>query len=413
MSTSDSPPIIEDEPYQGVYRGGSEAPAAAGDGRLPDRFDLAELLKARRAKLGLSLEQVAEITRVRRAYLEAFEQVAYDVLPPRAFAIGYIKAYAKALGLDEESLADMYKREATEPAVRLHAPSGASVEDTRPNYRAYITAAVCVVGAIAIWNIVQHRPVSHGDNRIQGLNESAPWKWAVPNLQEGMMQLTRPAPAPQDQDVPQAYVTPGLDEGFASMMAADNASAAVVPVTEVLQARKAFNPQGAVYGAPPEQSNVTLQATKSVDLIVRDANGSIISFATQLNAGEAYRVPATEWQDKLIQISDLKYIEVYYNGEYAGQMDSLVTTVGKLNGKAAQMSSVLDARQAEAGQVAVVFKTSPKPEAPKAAPRPTEPIPYLPSVRPKPVVVETPAPASSSAAPVTTPPPAVPPATTE
>ncbi|ESQ86719.1 hypothetical protein ABAC460_22595 [Asticcacaulis sp. AC460] len=402
MSTSDHPPIIEDEPYQGLYSGGNQPHAMQNDGRLPDRFDLAELLKSRRAQLGLSLEEVSEITRVRRAYLEAFEQVAYDVLPPRAFAIGYIKAYAKALGLDEESLAEMYKREATEPAVRLHAPSGASVEDTKPNYRAYIIAAACVVGAVAIWNVVQHRPVSHAGRNAQALNENAKWKWAVPNLHDGQMQLTRAAPAPQDQDVPQAYVTPGLEEGFSSMMAADNASAAVVPVTEVLQARKAFNPQGAVYGAPPESSNVTLQATRSVDLIVRDASGSAISFATQLNAGEAYRVPATDWQEKVIQISDLKYIEVYYNGEYAGQMDSLVTTVGKVNGRAAQMSAVLDARQAQEGQVAVVYKTSPKPEAPKVEPRPTDPIPYLPSVRPKPVVVET-APASSSAAPAVLP----------
>ncbi|ESQ73753.1 RodZ family helix-turn-helix domain-containing protein [Asticcacaulis sp. AC402] len=402
MSTSDHPPIIEDEPYQGIYRGESQPQMAQSDGRLPDRFDLAELLKARRALLGLTLEEVSDITRVRRAYLEAFEQVAYDVLPPRAFAIGYVKAYAKALGLDEESLADMYKREVSEPAVRLHAPSGASVEDTKPNYRAYLTAAACVVGAVVIWNVVQHRPASHAQRNAYAQIDNAPWKFGVPNLRDGMIQLTRPAAAPQDQDVPLPYVTPGLEEGFASIMADANASStAPVSVTDVLQARKAFNPQGAIYGAPPERSNVTLQATKSVDLIIRDGAGSVISFATQLNAGEAYRLPAVDWQDKSVQVSDLRFIEVYYNGEYAGQMDSLVTTVGKLNGRAAQMASVLDARQAQAGQVAVVYKVSAKPEAPKAAPRQTDPIPYLPAVRPKPepVPVEVPPPPASSDAP--------------
>lgn len=401
MSTREPPQIIEDEPYEGLYRGESNhllsRPETAGSGHLPDRFDLAEILKKTRERMGLSLDEVSELTRVRRAYLEAFEQAAYDILPPRAFAIGYVKAYAKALGLDEESLADMYKRDASEPTVRLHAPSGASLEDVKPNYRAYILAGVGLVAAVGIWNVVQHKPLSGGQRAADSKMDAAPWKFGVPNLRDGMMQLTQAAPAPQDQDVPALYVTPGLEEGFASVQADSNASsAAAVPVIDVLQMRKAFNPQGAVYGAQPSDSTVTIQAKRSVNLIVRDAAGTVVVFGQQLGAGEAYRLPAVEGQSWQIEVSDIKNIDVFYNGEYAGAMDAVKTSVGALNAKAAQMSAVLDSKQAQAGTVAAVYTTTPKPEAPTAAPRQTEPIPYLPAVRPPAPVVQAPVAASSA-----------------
>ena len=403
MSTRDIPHIIEDEPYQGLYgadvRTPLSRPEAAGAGHLPDRFDLAEILKATRERLGLTLDEVADITRVRRAYLEAFEQAAYDVLPPRAFAIGYVKAYAKALGLDEESLADMYKRDASEPSVRLHAPSGASLDDVKPNYRAYILSGLGLVAAIAVWNVVQHKPLTSGQRAADSRMDAMPWKYGVPNLRDGMVQLTRAAAAPQDQDIPQLYMTPGLEAGFTSIQAESNASStAPVPVTDVLQMRKALNPQGAVYGADPGQSNVTIQATRPVNLIVRAGPGGTVVFAQQLGAGEAYRLPASAQQDLLVEVSDVRSIDVFYNGEYAGGMDAPVSSIGKLNAQAAQMSSVLDAKQAQAGEVATVYTTTPKIEAPTAAPRQTEPIPYLPSVRqtPPPAPVIEPAVAPSA-----------------
>ena len=399
---------IEDEPYQGVYRGlGSTMPTQPAPVHLPDRFDLAEILRKTREAKGLSLEEVSDLTRVRRNYLEALEQAAYDVLPPRAFAIGYVKAYAKALGLDEETLADMYKRDLSEPQVRLHAPSGASLEDVKPNYRLYITSALCLVAAIIIWNVVQYKPVILRGKAAQDQIANQKWTIGVPLIRDGVLVLTQPAPAPRDQDIPAPYVTPGLEEGFASIAAQTNsASTAPVPVTDVLQMRKAFNPQGAIYGAQPENSSVTIQATKSVNLIVHTTDNTVF-FAHQLGAGEAYRLPQSGQDAVLLDVSDFKAFDVFYNGEYAGGLDALLTPIGKVNAKAAAMSAVLDQRQAQAGQVVgATVKVPPKIEAPTAAPKATEPIPYLPAIKkaePAPVVA-APASSSSSSAVIESPP---------
>lgn len=400
MSINDNINAIEDEPYEGLYRGAVTAYTEARD-HLPDRFDLAEILQKARDARGWTLEQVAEMTRVRRAYLEALEQAAYDILPPRAFAIGYVKAYAKALGLDEETLADMFKRDVSEPNGRLQAPSGASLEDVRPNYRLYIGAALSLVAAVVIWNVVQRKPLdftnkSHRDAAFA----SQSWSMGVPLIRDGVLYVAKPAPAPKDQDIPAPYFTPGLEAGFASIAAEKNqADGAPVPVQDILQSRKAFNPRGAVYGAQPENSTVTIQAKKSVNLVVRDATNSTVYFAHQMGVGEAYRLPANDQQAVLIDVSDASAIEVYHNGEYAGAMDDKLMPIGRLNARAAQLSAALDARQTAQGQVSTVYRAvAPAPQRPVAAPRQTAPIPYMPAAKPQAPAAETPkaAPASAS-----------------
>jgi cytoskeletal protein RodZ len=64
------------------------------------------VLRAAREAQGRTLPQLAEATRVRRAYLQAIEDMRPDLLPSRPFAVGYAKAYARALGLDAEDLAE-------------------------------------------------------------------------------------------------------------------------------------------------------------------------------------------------------------------------------------------------------------------------------------------------------------------
>ncbi len=381
MSSETTPSVIEDDAYEGVYHGLGAAAQGRPSGNAPaDRFHLAEILKTTREAKGLTLDEVVEITRVRRTFLEALEQAAYDVLPSRAFAIGHVKAYAKALGLDEEALADMFKIEVAESATRLHAPSGTAIEDLKPNYRLYVTAAMCLVAAVAVWNVLQHNP-NLLSSKAAGPGNLASQAWAagVPMIRDGVVYVTRSAPAPKDQDIPPPYVTPGLEDGFASISAASNHDqSAPVPVQDVLQARKSFNPRGAVYGAPPEGSTVTVQATKSVNLIVHGSDNTVY-FAHELGEGEAYRLPSTAQQELTIEVSDPAGVEMYYNGEFAGTMEGPTATIGQLNQRAAQLSTALDAHQAAQGQVSSLYKAPPPaPEKPQLATHSDAPIPYMP-----------------------------------
>ncbi len=51
---------------------------------------------------GLTLEELTQTLRIGRAYLEAIETDDYDRLPAEVYLRGFVRAYARALKLDEE-----------------------------------------------------------------------------------------------------------------------------------------------------------------------------------------------------------------------------------------------------------------------------------------------------------------------
>jgi cytoskeletal protein RodZ len=61
-------------------------------------------LKKEREKKGLSIDHLAKITMLRRHYIEALENEAWDRLPSQVFIKGFLRNYSKALGLDYEEV---------------------------------------------------------------------------------------------------------------------------------------------------------------------------------------------------------------------------------------------------------------------------------------------------------------------
>src|SRR5512139_2385746 len=61
-------------------------------------------LRRRREELGLSLDDVAASTRIRKTYLQALENENLQVLPGASYAIGFLRIYARQLELPVEPL---------------------------------------------------------------------------------------------------------------------------------------------------------------------------------------------------------------------------------------------------------------------------------------------------------------------
>lgn len=64
-----------------------------------------ERLRASREALGLSLADVAARTRIPLRHLEAIETSKFEGLPSVTYAVGFVRAYARAVGADEVALA--------------------------------------------------------------------------------------------------------------------------------------------------------------------------------------------------------------------------------------------------------------------------------------------------------------------
>lgn len=65
-------------------------------------------LKNIRDELGISLEQIAEMAKVRMAYLRAIEEDQFEKMPPRIFLKSFLRTYAQCMGLDGDIVASRY-----------------------------------------------------------------------------------------------------------------------------------------------------------------------------------------------------------------------------------------------------------------------------------------------------------------
>jgi len=87
-----------------------------------------ERLRQAREIRGLSLAEVAALTRVPQRHLEALEAGEYGLLPSPTYAMGFSKAYARAVDADEVSIAQEVRRELDRLGPR------------QPEYVPYVTA---------------------------------------------------------------------------------------------------------------------------------------------------------------------------------------------------------------------------------------------------------------------------------
>ena len=67
-----------------------------------------EHLRREREMRGVSLEEVAQATRIGTRFLEALENERWQELPGGVFNRGFLRSIARYLGLDEESLVAEY-----------------------------------------------------------------------------------------------------------------------------------------------------------------------------------------------------------------------------------------------------------------------------------------------------------------
>lgn len=292
-----------------------------------------ERLRAAREARGLSLTELAERTKVRRAYLQAIEESRIEALPSRPFAIGYVRAYAEALGLDPDALVVRFRAESPEPDATLRAPSGLSLEN-QGNLGLIAAGVAALVVSVGLWNVAQHvlAPVAPAQAAVAARSEAT----AVQKLADlpppgGPISIGAPTPPPAEQTVPEPYITPGLEEMYAAangiVLTAEGAEPIAAATSELTPIRAAFTPKGSVYGAGSDRATVILQASKPANIVVRDAAGTIY-FARQLAEGEAYRAPSTP--GLLADVSDPAAFDLYRDGQLQGPLGEPTVNLDKL-----------------------------------------------------------------------------------
>jgi cytoskeletal protein RodZ len=129
-----------------------------------------EKLKLEREKRKISLDQISSTTKIGTRMLQALEEDKFNQLPGGIFNKGFVRAYARAVGLDEEqTVADYLQASGDAPAIRpelvhnLHASSdedddAAEIceprdDNARPLPWGWLAAALLVIAlALTLWS---------------------------------------------------------------------------------------------------------------------------------------------------------------------------------------------------------------------------------------------------------------------
>ncbi len=299
-------------------------------GPSPTDFEqIGAYLRAVREHRGLSIAELAEVTRISKTFLQAIEEADLSALPSRPFAIGYVRAYAKQLGIDGDAAAARFKKETPDFSEPLRNPIGVKHEKTRRNPLIFAIVALLVSGVV-LWNVVQ-RSLTAGEPAVPMVNLAED---AGPKGPQGPIALGSATPPPADQTMPVAYVTPGMDmagsqNGEMTKVVAASAAPAGAAATPAsgYAVSATFSPKGAIYGASAQTPGVILQAKKAASLIVRGAGGAVY-FARQLAPGEAYRAPLGA--GLTADVADPSAFDIYVNGQTQGAVASGQTLIDKL-----------------------------------------------------------------------------------
>jgi len=117
---------------------------AKGNGTAMGAFG--DRLRREREMRGITLDEITESTKISRRHLEALEGEHFDQLPGGVFNKGFVRAYARFLGIDEDQAVADYSaasNELPEPEnkfpLEVHEEPDRDLNPRRSNF----TAGIC------------------------------------------------------------------------------------------------------------------------------------------------------------------------------------------------------------------------------------------------------------------------------
>jgi cytoskeleton protein RodZ len=114
-----------------------------------EHISAGQKLRKNRTDRGVTLDEVARITRISKAYLLALEEDAYEKLPSEAYARGFLRIYSNFLGLPGDEILSHYQPGASGELLELpvSTTSGAELDSAHRNtakHWLWSISAVCL-----------------------------------------------------------------------------------------------------------------------------------------------------------------------------------------------------------------------------------------------------------------------------
>jgi cytoskeleton protein RodZ len=259
---------------------------------------ISDQLKRKRLDRGFDLADVARETRIPLRHLNALETGDFNSLPALAYSVGFVRTYARYLGLDPDAVARDYKMQTTQMDSTLTAAAPEMDPESRLPSRKLVLgslgALAAVVGAFVAVGLLRS-----GDEA------------ETPEAEN--VAITAP-----DQSVAAA---PVLSDTAAPPVAETIAPPAPVSDPALATTTAPLPATGTAVPALPSASGPVIAGVPSVGLVIRAVEDSWIKVTDGgpvslkigiLKAGETYSVPQVP--GLRLQTGNAGGVELIYNG---------------------------------------------------------------------------------------------------
>ena len=112
--------------------------------------EVGEMLRSARQQQRLSVLQVAEAIKIKPQYLEALEEGDYHLLPGQAYVTGFLKNYAKYLGLHPEDVMQDFHTIRPEPQPDVKAATRVLASGYQRQHRKRLISSLVAVVVLLI-----------------------------------------------------------------------------------------------------------------------------------------------------------------------------------------------------------------------------------------------------------------------
>jgi len=237
-----------------------------------DAARVGEELRDAREASGLSIQDMSAALRIRRVYLVALEEGRMGDLPSPAYAWGFVRNYANALGLDADEMVRRFRDSAGPAAPRRHDlifPEPVP-ERGMPAGILVLVGAVLAIGAYIGWS-----NWSSPTNRTVDAIPAVP-----PRLERAAREGTAPEPPP--------LAVPGLSAGSNALPA----STVTLPTPVQVPIVVPTPPPPPVVLSPTDVSRITFRFKAESWMQVRTGNQAAAPVVARVfRAGESFTPP--------------------------------------------------------------------------------------------------------------------------
>ncbi len=208
--------IREIDPEAGTPPTADEMPLDGQRSDTSETSDIGGRMRAARARLGLTVDDVSATLRIRKTFIEAIEAGRSGDLPGMTYAIGYVRSYANFLKLDASATIEQFKREASglQTRTELVFPSPAP-EGRVPGGAALLVGLVLAIAVYGGWYYMTSK-----DYLLADLVPDVPERLArlvEPGADRDALVTALPEDGGRQQSAGQAVPSDGTQDGLSTL----------------------------------------------------------------------------------------------------------------------------------------------------------------------------------------------------